>query len=494
MKKRLTALLLCLIMLLGISAATAEVETIGTSMYTGWHINQANFPDAVFRAFLSSICKNDKEFLRDAVEIYNLKSIDVSKDSSSSNTWRKGNIASLEGLGHLNYVTVVRCGGNKLTELNLSDSPQLLKVFASENKITSVNVSKNTALQTLGVDGNKLTKIDVSKNTALTGLAVYKNQLTKLDVSKNTELTELICYQNKLTSLDLSKNTKLDSLHCEQNQISSMDVSKNTALQAFNCWGNNMTTLKLGNLKNLTWLDCSENKISTLDVSGCPTMVTLVKTETRKHNSDTGLDFFEDSSGNGLIVDPWVKVIAGSKVSKPTGSLPDKEKIDISKAKVGTISAQVYTGKALKPDVTVKYNGAKLTQGTDYTVSYKNNKKVGTATVTVTGKGVYAGTKKATFTINPKAVKLSSLTAGKKALTVKWKKDSTVTGYEIQYSLKSSFKSSKKVTVDSAKTVKTVIEGLKAKKTYYVRIRTYVKVGSKKYYSEWSKPLSKKTK
>lgn len=58
-----------------------------------------------------------------------------------------------------------------------------------------------------------------------------------------------------------------------------------------------------------------------------------------------------------------------------------------------------YTGKALRPSVTVTYNGAKLIKGTDYTVSYKNNIKIGKATVTVTGKGNYKGTAKATFSI-----------------------------------------------------------------------------------------------
>lgn len=61
----------------------------------------------------------------------------------------------------------------------------------------------------------------------------------------------------------------------------------------------------------------------------------------------------------------------------------------------------MYTGKALKPEVKVVLKGKTLKKGADYTVSYKNNKAIGTATVTVAGKGDYKGTAKATFKINP---------------------------------------------------------------------------------------------
>lgn len=105
--------------------------------------------------------------------------------------------------------------------------------------------------------------------------------------------------------------------------------------------------------------------------------------------------------------------------------------VKIGKAKVTAIADQVYTGKAIKPAVTMKYSGKELTKDTDYTVSYKNNKQVGTATVTITGKGGFTGSRKITFRIIPKAVKISSLTAGKQQLTVQWKKGSNITGYQM---------------------------------------------------------------
>lgn len=91
------------------------------------------------------------------------------------------------------------------------------------------------------------------------------------------------------------------------------------------------------------------------------------------------------------------------------------------------------------------------------------------------------------------ATALSKVTAKKKALTVKWKKKSGVTGYQIQVSTKKNFKSSvKTVNVNGAKKTNVTVKKLKAKKTYYVRVRTYKKVGKKTYYSAWSSKIQKK--
>ena len=71
----------------------------------------------------------------------------------------------------------------------------------------------------------------------------------------------------------------------------------------------------------------------------------------------------------------------------------------LAKAKVGKIKNQAYTTKAIKPKPTVKYKGTKLTKNVDYTIRYKNNTKVGTATLVIKGKGSYKGTVTKTFKI-----------------------------------------------------------------------------------------------
>ena len=93
-------------------------------------------------------------------------------------------------------------------------------------------------------------------------------------------------------------------------------------------------------------------------------------------------------------------------------------RIKLSKCKA-TVKDQVYIGKAIKPAVTVKYGKQTLKQGRDYTVTFKNNKKVGTATAVLKGAGRYTGTKKLTFAINPAAPAIAGLKAGKVTITCK---------------------------------------------------------------------------
>ena len=95
----------------------------------------------------------------------------------------------------------------------------------------------------------------------------------------------------------------------------------------------------------------------------------------------------------------------------------------------------------------------------------------------------------------PKSASIKKVKGAKKAILVTWKKVSGVNGYEIQVATDKKFKKNKKtVTIKKQKTTKTTVKKLKAKKKYYVRVRTYKMVNGKKVYSSWSKAKSVKTK
>ena len=178
-----------------------------------------------------------------------------------------------------------------------------------------------------------------------------------------------------------------------------------------------------------------------------------------------------------------------------TEAIPKASNIKLSK------TAYTYNGKVQKPSVTVKDSkGKALKNGTDYTVSYSSGcKNVGRYTVKVTLKGNYSGSKSMTYNINPKGTSVSKVTAAKKGFKVTWKKQTTqTTGYQVQYSTSSKFKSAKTVTISKNKTTSKSVGKLSAKKKYYVRVRTYktIKIGGKsvKLYSGWSKAKSVTTK
>ena len=179
-----------------------------------------------------------------------------------------------------------------------------------------------------------------------------------------------------------------------------------------------------------------------------------------------------------------------------TGSVSKTYSIknNFKKATVSGISTKAFTGKNITQSITVKYNGKTLKNGTDYTVSYSNNKKIGTATVKITGKGSYTGTITKTFKINPAKQEIQKLTAKSKAFFVDWAQKGSATGYEIQYATNSKFTSAKKVTITNNKTDKTTISKLSGKKKYYVRVRSYTTVKGTKYYGAWSASKSVTTK
>ncbi|MGN0444346.1 MAG: GH25 family lysozyme [Acutalibacteraceae bacterium] len=156
-----------------------------------------------------------------------------------------------------------------------------------------------------------------------------------------------------------------------------------------------------------------------------------------------------------------------------------------------------YTGERIKPKVTVTdKDGKKLILGKDYKVSYSSNKLVGKATAVITYIGKYKGSTTRTFTITPQKTSFTSLSAGKKSVTLKWNRVAhQATGYQVQYSTRADF--SKNVVssrLTSSKTLSKTFKNLKSGRTLYFRIRTYKTVDGKNYYSAWSKVRSRTVK
>lgn len=145
------------------------------------------------------------------------------------------------------------------------------------------------------------------------------------------------------------------------------------------------------------------------------------------------------------------------------------------------------TGKTIRPSVTVTVNGKKI-GASAYKLYYKNNKNSGIGTVQVRGTGKYSRINKTlTFKILPPKTLLTGLKKANRSFIASWKKNIQATGYQIQYAADSRFtKERKTVIVGKQSATRYKISGLKNKKTYYVRIRSYKRVGKKVLYSSWS--------
>ena len=220
-----------------------------------------------------------------------------------------------------------------------------------------------------------------------------------------------------------------------------------------------------------------------------PSVTVKVNGKTLKKDTDYTVSY----SNNTKVGTATVKITGKGNY---TGSVSKTYSIknDFKKATISGISNKSYTGKNITQSITVKYNGKTLKKGTDYTVSYSNNKNIGTATVKIAGKGSYTGTITKTFKINPAKQEIQKLTAKGKAFFVDWAQKGSATGYEIQYATNLKFTSAKKVTITNKKTDKTTISKLSGKKKYYVRVRSYTTVKGTKYYGAWSASKSVTTK
>lgn len=202
------------------------------------------------------------------------------------------------------------------------------------------------------------------------------------------------------------------------------------------------------------------------------------------HSCAKALKNAEEVTYTYYMADEFGRFLYGSEeaITKPLG---DDVK-DISELEFGEIKSYTYTGKSKKPSVTIKDGAYKLKKGTDYSVSYKNNKEIGTATVTVKGKGEYGGKKTLTFKINPKKPTLKAVKKSDTKIKFTWKAIEGADKYQIYYS-ENGGDYEKLITV-SGKATSSTISTLDLKNnSYKFKIRAYKEVDGKKYYSSFSK-------
>lgn len=225
--------------------------------------------------------------------------------------------------------------------------------------------------------------------------------------------------------------------------------------------------------------------------------------ETARTDKDGKLAELPGAARDGYTFEGWFTAAEGGDVVM-ADTVFDKDTTVFAHWKKNVVSATpsvklstskyTYNGKVKKPSVKVYVKGKALNKD-NYSVSYgKGRKNVGKYTVKVTLKNDYAGSKTVSFKINPKGTSIKHLKKGVRAFKPTWKKQTRqISGYQVQYSTKKNFKSAKIKAVSSKKKSTWVIKK-KAHKRYYVRIRTYKKVGKAKYYSSWSSAKSVKTK
>ena len=235
---------------------------------------------------------------------------------------------------------------------------------------------------------------------------------------------------------------------------------------------------------------CTEDGIKTKTCANCNDKIT----ESIPKTGHTSSDWIIDKNAAINVKGSKHKECTVCKTVLETAEIPALPMINIQSANVSvSTNSYVFDNTAKKPSVTVKIGGKALKNGSDYTVSYLNNTKVGTATVRITGKGDYTGTITRNFTINPAKQQIQKLETRYKGFFVDWAQKGSATGYEVQYATNSNFTGAKMATITNNKTDKTTVSKLSANKIYYVRVRSYTNRNGKVYYGAWSDVKSIKT-
>lgn len=411
----------------------------------------------------------------------------------------------------------VRC--ESLTELNLSnfDTSQVINMgwmfdCASNLKqldLSNFNTSQVTNMHSMFWGCRNLTQLkiegfDTSKVRDMSSMFYRCSSLKQLNLknfvtSQVTSMLKMFYKCSNLQQLDLSG---FDMAQVEETMSDAYDEEDYVSRGMLtDCGARIIQTPR--NLKVETRLpdceikDCEKDRWKGIDGkiytnlpmnSGTSIMLTRIAGPGHRYESTTTK---ASVSKNGSV----------KKKCTVCGKSPKATVIYYPKTIKLSLSSYTYNGKVRKPSVKILGSNGKTIASTNYTVSYASGRKnVGRYKVKITFKGNYKGSVTKTFDIVPKGTSISRVTAVKKGFTVKWKKQKMqTTGYQIQYSTSGNFKKgTKAATINKNSVTSKNIKGLKAKKKYYVRVRTYktVKINGKstKLYSGWSKVKAVKTK
>ena len=192
-------------------------------------INEANFPDTVFRQYILDNFDKDGNGYLGYPEILEYDEIRITNNTELKN---------LDGIWYFEGLRALDITGSSVSQVPVQALEYLQYLILTDSPVKSLDTSSLQDLRYLWVSNTGLTSLDLSQNTQLSNLACDGLGLTSIDVSGLKELTQLSCSDNELTELDVSKNAALKLLYCSKNQLTSLDLTSNTVMETIN-WDNN---------------------------------------------------------------------------------------------------------------------------------------------------------------------------------------------------------------------------------------------------------------
>lgn len=220
----------------------------------GIAVNESNFPDSSFRAYISANVDKDKDNILTDTEISAVTDMNI----------RTRGISDLKGIEYFTGLKELNASGNKIKELDLTADTELTYLNVSNNDLTVLKLDKAVLLRNLLCSGNNLSNLDISANTALDTVDVSGNRLAAFDISKNVRLTSLNASDNAIIQINTDANTLLKKLNVNYNEITAVNLKNNTALTELNIRSNRLVALDLQPNTGLKYVECSYNGLISL--------------------------------------------------------------------------------------------------------------------------------------------------------------------------------------------------------------------------------------
>ncbi len=257
--KKLSTILLCLVLAVSMLPIVGYAEEASGSTEGGSEvtypipIDDAHFPDAEFRDYISRNFDDDDDDKLSAEEIAAVKAIIVDQ---------RRTLQTLKGIEYFTSLTKLQCSDCDLSgTLDFSTLKELEELYCGGNgyDLTGLNLSSNEKLKILSCGSNNLQSLDLHNNKLLTEINCSSNSyLDELNINGLTNLKKLDCSSTELNSLDVSTLSNLEELDCSSTDLNSLDVSKLTKLKTLRCDScQYLDTLDVSGLTELTELSCS---------------------------------------------------------------------------------------------------------------------------------------------------------------------------------------------------------------------------------------------
>jgi len=277
-------------------------------------IDENNFPNDAFRAYISRNVDTDGNGVLSEEEINVVREINVENERR---------IDSLKGIELFPMLTSLDCSGHNLTTLDVSHNTLLTNLDCSGNDLTTLNLSANIVLSSLDCSSNELKSLDLHNNASLIKLDCATNELESLDLSNNTRLEYVeCCHNSSIASLDVTNNPDLVHLCCERNEMRHLELGYNGSLEELFCEGNELKELDLSHCSYLNNIAYAQNYIGKLDISECRKLINKIKISHLEPDYD-GMDYV-DGYGNYVLgpIDYYTTIIADGKELYKGGANP----------------------------------------------------------------------------------------------------------------------------------------------------------------------------